>query len=62
MARAALIAEEKISKKIGNTSFYKTKLATALFYAENILPKSAALAQASTFGADSVLYIAPEAF
>ena len=62
MARAALIAEEKISKKIGNTSFYKTKLATALFYAENILPKSAALAQASIFGADSVLYIAPEAF
>ena len=62
MARAALIAEEKISKKIGNITFYKTKLATALFYAENILPKSAALAQASTSGTDSVLSIAPEAF
>ena len=62
MARAALIAEEKISKKIGNISFYKTKLATALFYTENILPKSAALAHASTYGSDSVLSIAPEAF
>ena len=62
MARAALIAEENISKKTGNTSFYQTKLATALFYAENILPKSASLAQAATFGADTVFYIAPEAF
>jgi 3-(methylthio)propanoyl-CoA dehydrogenase len=62
MARSALIAKENISKKTGNTGFYQAKLATALFYAESILPKSAALARAATAGADTVSDMAPEAF
>ena len=62
MARSALIAEENISMKTGNTKFYRAKLTTALFYAESILPKSAALARAATGGADTVSYMAPEAF
>ena len=62
MARSALIAEENISMKTGNTKFYQAKLATALFYAESILPKSTALARAATGGADTVSYMAPEDF
>jgi hypothetical protein len=62
MARSALIAKENISMKTGNTKFYQAKLATALFYAESILPKSTALARAATGGADTVSYMAPEDF
>ncbi len=62
MARSALIAAEKITKRTGNTGFYQSKLVTCLFYAESILPKSAALARAATSGADTVSYMAPEAF
>ncbi len=62
MARSALIAEENISTGAGNTDFYRAKLATALFYAENFLPKSAALAHAATSGADTISYMVPEAF
>ena len=62
LARSALIAVQKTSQSTGNTKFYGAKLATALFYAESILPKSAALARAATSGANAVSYMAPEAF
>ena len=62
MARSALIAEENISARTGTPDFYRAKLATALFYAENFMPKSAALERAATSGADTVSYMAPEAF
>jgi len=62
MARAALIAVENITKKTGNTEFYRAKRTTALFYAETILPNSAALARAATCGADAISGMAPVAY
>ncbi|MBK18656.1 MAG: acyl-CoA dehydrogenase [Rhodospirillaceae bacterium] len=62
MARSALIAENRISAGDENAAFYRSKLATALFYAESILPRSAGLALAATSGAATVSHMQPEAF
>ena len=59
MARAALIASAKIAGKDGR-SFHKTKLATARFYAEHVLPQAGALAAEVISGAGSVLAVQPE--
>ena len=51
MARAALIADTKLSnKKLDNPKFYEAKISTALNFSENILPKTAALEKAATSG------------
>ncbi len=51
MARAAFIAETRLSKtKINNPKFYEAKIATALNFSEAILPKTAALEKAATSG------------
>jgi 3-(methylthio)propanoyl-CoA dehydrogenase len=54
MARAAQTARAALAAGKGDAAFYKGKLATARFYAENILPKATALF-ASVRGAESVL-------
>jgi 3-(methylthio)propanoyl-CoA dehydrogenase len=59
MARAALIASATIAGKDGR-SFHRTKLATARFYAEHVLPQAGALASEVISGAGSVLAVQPE--
>jgi alkylation response protein AidB-like acyl-CoA dehydrogenase len=62
MARAALIAESKLAASEGDAGFYRAKIATARFYAEHILPQSAALSSEVVNGAGSVLALTNEQF
>ncbi len=60
MARAALIADAKLGA--GDDDFYRTKIATARFYAEHILPQASALSSEVVNGAGSVLALAEAQF
>ena len=62
MGRAALIATEQLAEARGDADFLRSKLATARFYAENLLPQAEALAQSITMGSDSVLALTAEQF
>jgi acyl-CoA dehydrogenase len=62
MARAALIAEMKLSDGVGDADFFRAKIATARFYAEHILPQASGLASAVVNGAGSVLALAEAQF
>lgn len=55
MARAALIAKQRLDGGSDEYDFYRAKLATARFYAEHILPLSQAYRAAIVNGAESVL-------
>ncbi|HSE00679.1 MAG TPA: acyl-CoA dehydrogenase [Burkholderiales bacterium] len=55
MARAALVAREKLRRPGADRDFLEAKLATARFYAEHELPRAIPLAREVTRGADSVL-------
>jgi alkylation response protein AidB-like acyl-CoA dehydrogenase len=61
MARAALVANQKLAAG-EDTDFYETKLVTARFYADQILPKATALAQAIKAGGESTLALTEEQF
>jgi len=62
MARAALIAQEKLKHPDADRDFLLAKLATARFYAEHELPRALPLAREVTRGADSVLALDPARF
>ncbi|MBS40889.1 MAG: acyl-CoA dehydrogenase [Rhodospirillales bacterium] len=62
MARAAMIAEQNLSNGSGDNDFYRSKLATSLFYAENILPESSSLSLAATSGAEAIRYMETDYF
>jgi len=62
MARAALIADAKLSAGAGDADFYRAKIATARFYAEHILPQAAALSTEVVDGASSVLALTEAQF
>jgi alkylation response protein AidB-like acyl-CoA dehydrogenase len=62
MGRAALIAQEHLTKGIGNADFLRAKIATARFYAECLLPQASGYAHAVTHGGDSVLALPVEAY
>jgi acyl-CoA dehydrogenase len=62
MARAALVAESKLAAGEGDAEFYRAKIATARFYAEHILPQSAALSSEVVNGAGSVLALTEAQF
>ena len=51
MARAALIARNRLSEGSDDADFYAAKLATAEYYASAVLPRAAALEQAALGGA-----------
>ncbi|MBX9631493.1 MAG: acyl-CoA dehydrogenase [Burkholderiales bacterium] len=55
MARAAIIAKQRLDGGSDEYDFYRAKLATARFYAEHILPLSQAYRAAIVNGAESVL-------
>jgi alkylation response protein AidB-like acyl-CoA dehydrogenase len=62
MARAALVAREKLGQPDGDRDFLEAKLATARFYGEHELPRAMLLAREVTHGADSVLALEPGRF
>jgi 3-(methylsulfanyl)propanoyl-CoA dehydrogenase len=55
MARAAAIAQEKLSGGAGDKAFYESKLVTARYYADHILPRAQAYGREVVGGADSTL-------
>ncbi|HXF66829.1 MAG TPA: acyl-CoA dehydrogenase [Burkholderiales bacterium] len=62
MARAALLAREKLEQPDADRDFLEAKLASARFYAEHELPRALALAREVTAGAASVLALDPAKF
>jgi len=62
MARAALIAQDKLKQPDADRDFLEGKLMTARFYAEHELPKSYTHAREVTRGAGSVLALDPAKF
>jgi len=62
MARAALIADAKQATKDGDAEFYRAKIATTRFYAEHILPQSAAFSSEVISGSSSVLALGEAQF
>jgi alkylation response protein AidB-like acyl-CoA dehydrogenase len=61
MAKAAGVAAARLGAN-GDDRFYKTKLATAGFYGEHILPQAQALAEAVINGAASALVLEDDDF
>ena len=55
MAKAALIAKQRLDENAANYDFYRAKLATARFYAEHILPLAHAYRTQIMSGAESTL-------
>jgi alkylation response protein AidB-like acyl-CoA dehydrogenase len=62
MGRAAQIAADRLAKGEGDPTFNRTKLATARFYAEALLPQAEGLALTVTQGSGAALDIPAEAF
>src|SRR5690242_19924154 len=62
MARAANVAVAKLARGEGDAGFMRAKIATARFYAENLLPLADAYAQAAVTGSDATLALAAEQF
>jgi alkylation response protein AidB-like acyl-CoA dehydrogenase len=62
MARAALVAAERLAQGQGDARFYRGKIATARFYADYYLPQTAALKHAVVCAGESVLVLADDQF
>src|SRR4029077_1187552 len=55
MARAALIAKNRLDENSEDYDFYRAKLGTARFYAEHVMPLATAFKQEIVHGSTSVL-------
>jgi hypothetical protein len=62
MARAVVVAAQKIEAGVDDIDFYKTKIVTAIFYAEHFLPRSGAYLNAITAGSESIMALDIEQF
>jgi len=62
MGRAAEIAHGKLAAREGDADFYKAKIITARFYAEEILPRSAGYFEAATSDSRSAMDLPEEQF
>ncbi|HTP48234.1 MAG TPA: acyl-CoA dehydrogenase [Casimicrobiaceae bacterium] len=60
MARAALIAAQRLAAGQGEADFHRAKIATARFYADYFLPQTGALKHAIVTAGESVLALAAE--
>jgi alkylation response protein AidB-like acyl-CoA dehydrogenase len=60
LARSALAAHHALNESGDNTGFYRNKIVTARFFAEQVLPQAAALLGPVTRGADTLYAIEPE--
>jgi alkylation response protein AidB-like acyl-CoA dehydrogenase len=62
MARAALIAQQKLEAGEGDAAFYKAKIATARFFADHILSQASSLRSAIIGGSAGVLALSEDQF
>jgi len=62
MGRAADVAQTKLGNNDGDADFYKAKITTAKFYAEQILPRSASHFEAVTSGGTAAMELSEEQF
>ena len=62
MARAALAARVKLDAGQGDPAYLNAKIATARFYAEQIMPQIPALARIVCDGSGSVMSLAEDQF
>lgn len=62
MARAALIAEQKLQADDGDASFYKAKIATARFFADHLLSAAHGLRSSIVDGSAGVLAMSEDQF
>jgi len=62
MGRAAEIAHRKLATNEGAANFYKAKVITARFYAEEILPRSAGYLEAATSDSSSAMELPEDQF
>ena len=62
MARAALIAHNKLAAGENDPSFYRAKIATARFFADHVLCQAAALSDTTMHGGAGVLALSEEQF
>lgn len=62
MARAALIAHERLAEGSADVDFFKAKLITTSFYADHVLSAAPGLAHTVIHGAEAVLALTEEQF
>ncbi|MEB0139804.1 MULTISPECIES: acyl-CoA dehydrogenase [unclassified Undibacterium] len=62
MARAALIAQQKLQAGAGDAAFYEAKIVTARFFADHILSAAPGMQSAIVDGSSGVLGLADEQF
>ncbi|SFL80877.1 acyl-CoA dehydrogenase [Rugamonas rubra] len=62
MARAAIIAQQKLDANEGDASFYQAKIATARFFADHILSQASGLRVAIIDGSAGVLALTEDQF
>jgi acyl-CoA dehydrogenase len=62
MARAALIAQQRLAEGKGDKSFYEAKIKTARFYADHLLTQAPGLRNAIVHGAAGVMALTEEQF
>jgi hypothetical protein len=62
MARAALVARQKLEAGSADSDFYKAKLLTARFYAEQISPQAESHAKSVQAGGDTIMAFTLEQF
>jgi hypothetical protein len=60
LARQALAAREVLDAGADDPGFYEAKIATAVFYAEQILPLTGALSRIAQAGSDTVMAFDPD--
>ncbi|MBT0961446.1 acyl-CoA dehydrogenase [Denitromonas iodatirespirans] len=62
MARAALVAQQRLGEGTGDASFYQTKIVTTRFYADHVLSQAPGLAYAVVNGAAGALALDDDQF
>jgi alkylation response protein AidB-like acyl-CoA dehydrogenase len=62
MARAGLIANQKLDAGTADTGFYRSKLLTARFYAEQIMPLAYSHARSVCAGSDTIMAFSVDEF
>jgi hypothetical protein len=62
MARAALVAQQKLDAGEGDAAFYRAKIATARFFADHFLSQAGGLRHAIVEGGASVLALEVDQF
>ena len=62
MARAALVAEQKLQAGEGDAGFYKAKIATARFFADHLLSAAQGLRSSIVDGSAGVMAMAEDQF